>query len=105
MYCFFYTLKRKYTLLNEIEESDWNPNSKSLKRLCVTRWVEKYTAIHDFVELFPCVVGKLDKISEWKDAKATNGNILAKSMDSEFFVSLQVIKMTNNNYESNFFFC
>ncbi|XP_050057528.1 52 kDa repressor of the inhibitor of the protein kinase-like isoform X2 [Aphis gossypii] len=74
-------------------ESDFNPDSKSLKRLCATRWVERYSAIHDFVELYPCVVSALDKISEWKDSTATDANILAKSMDSEFFVSLQVIKV------------
>lgn len=94
MYCFFNAPKRKDMLLSEIEDIDLNPNSKSLKRLCVTRWVERYTAIHNFVELYPYVVGTLDKISEWKDSIATDANILAKSMDSEFFVSLQVIKVT-----------
>lgn len=94
MYCFFNTPKRKKMLLNEIEESDSNPNSKSLKHLCVTRWVERYTAVQNVVELFPCVVGALDKISEWKDPIATDAHILAKSMGSEFFVSLQVIRVT-----------
>ncbi|XP_022179579.1 52 kDa repressor of the inhibitor of the protein kinase-like [Myzus persicae] len=92
MYCFFNTPKRQDMLLSEIEESDFNPKSKSLKRLCATRWVERYSAIHDFVELYSCVVSALDKISEWKDSTATDANILSKSMDSDFFVSLQVIK-------------
>jgi len=88
-------------LLSEIEESDFNPKSKSLKCLCATRWVERYSAIHDFVELYSCVVSALDKISEWKDSTATDANILSKSMDSDFFVSLQVIKVIN---ESKMFF-
>lgn len=88
MYCFFNTPKRKDMLLSEIEENDFNADSKSLKRLCATRWVERYLVIHDFVELYPCVVSALDKISEWKDLIATDANILSKSLDSEFFVSL-----------------
>lgn len=103
MYCFFNTPKRQDMLLSEIEESDFNPKSKSLKRLCATRWVERYSAIHDFVELYSCVVSALDKISEWKDSTATDANILSKSMDSDFFVSLQVIKVINES--KMFFFC
>lgn len=66
--------------------------------------MERYTAIHGFIELYPCVVGALDKISEWKDSASTDANILAKSMDSEFFVSLQVIKVTIIMNQDFFFF-
>ncbi|KAL4122494.1 hypothetical protein QTP88_014816 [Uroleucon formosanum] len=34
----------------------------------------------------------LEKKSEWKDSTATDANILLKSVDSEFLVSLQVVK-------------
>lgn len=83
-------------MLNEIDESDLDLKSKSLKRLCATRWVERYTAINDFAELFSCVNGALEKISEWKDSTATDANILLKSFDSEFLVSLQVVKVIPN---------
>lgn len=96
MYCFFKTPKRNNVLLNEIDESDLDLKSKSLKRLCATRWVERYTAINDFAELFSCVIGALEKISEWKDSTATDANILLKSVDSEFLVSLQVVKVITN---------
>lgn len=36
MYCFFNTPKQKDMLLSEIEESDFTPDSKSLKRLYAT---------------------------------------------------------------------
>jgi len=97
MYCFFKTPKRNNVLLNKIDESDLDLKSKSLKRLCATRWVERYTAINDFVELFSCVIGALEKISEWKDSTATDANILLKSVDSEFLVSLQVVKVISIN--------
>lgn len=47
MYCFFNTPKHKNVLLNFINESSLDTKSK---------WVEWYTAVNDFVELFPFVV-------------------------------------------------
>jgi len=63
LYCFFNTPKRHSILLEAIANSYLNPSSKSLKRLCATRWVERYTAVNDFVELFSCVVEALEEIS------------------------------------------
>jgi hypothetical protein len=40
---------------------------KTLKRLCATRWVQRYDAVHDFVELFEFVLEALETISEWND--------------------------------------
>lgn len=74
MYCFFNTPKRKNVLLYIIDESNLDTKSKSLKRLCATRWVERYTAINDFVELFPFVVGALQKIYEWHDTTSSDAN-------------------------------
>ncbi|KAL4099002.1 hypothetical protein QTP88_023505 [Uroleucon formosanum] len=93
MYCFLNTPKRKNVLLSVINESDMDTRSKSIKHLCATRWVERYTAINDFVELFPYVIQTLEKICEWNDTTSTDDNILMKAMDSEFLTSLQVIKV------------
>lgn len=93
MYCFFNTPKRKNVLVHVIDESDMDTKSKSLKHLCATRWVERYTAINDFIELFPFVVVALDKIYGWNDTTATDAKILLNAMDSEFLISLQVVKV------------
>lgn len=93
MYCFLNTPKRKNVLLSVINESDLDTRSKSIKHLCATRWVERYTAINDFIELFPYVIQTLEKICEWNDTTSTDANILMKAMDSEFLISLQVIKV------------
>lgn len=50
----------------------------------------------NFVRLFSCIIGALEKISEWKDATATGANIVLKTINSEFVVSLQVIKVIIN---------
>lgn len=94
-YIFFNFPKRNNELLKVIDNGDWEPKVKTLKRLCVTRWVQRYDAINDFTELFPCVVTALDNISDWEHSSTTDANILLKAMDSEFLVSLQVIKVCN----------
>ncbi|KAE9538663.1 hypothetical protein AGLY_005762 [Aphis glycines] len=91
MYCFLNKPKPKNVLLSVINESDLDTRSKSIKHLCATRWVERYTAINDFLELFPYVIQTLEKIYEWNDTTSTDANILMKAMDSEFLISLQVL--------------
>jgi len=68
---------------------------KTLKRFCATRWVQKYDAVHDFVELFEFVLEALETISEWNDSSGstTDANLLLKAMDSEFIVSVYVVKV------------
>jgi len=98
MYCFLNTPKRKNVLLNFINEGSLDTKSKSLKHLCATRWVKRYTAVNDFVELFPFVVVALEHIiSEWNDTTSTDAKMLHKAMDSEFIISLQVIKVNMRN--------
>lgn len=96
MHCFFNTPKRNNVLLETIANSNLNPLAKSLKRLCATRWVERYTAINDFIELFPCIVDALEEIlNKFNDlSSASDANILMKSMDSEFLIALQVVKVS-----------
>lgn len=98
MYCFFNFPKRQNVILTAIDESDLEPKVKTLKRLCATRWVQRYDAINDFVELFPYVVISLENISEWTDASSVDANLLLKSMDSTFLISLQVIKVNIFDY-------
>ena len=95
MHNFFNSPKRNNVLLEAIINSDLNPSAKSLKRLCVTRWVERYTAINDFVELFPSIVDALEEIpNKFNDiSSVSDANVLLKSMDSEFLIALQVVKV------------
>ncbi|XP_060845934.1 52 kDa repressor of the inhibitor of the protein kinase-like [Rhopalosiphum padi] len=93
LYDFFNTPKRNNMLLNCIENVNETPNAKSLKRLCATRWIQRYDAVSDFVELFPYVIDALYNISNWHDSSATDASLLSKSIDSEFIISLQVVKL------------
>jgi len=95
LYVFFNTPKRNNVLLSCIENSDTDMKVKTLKRLCATRWVQRYDAVHDFVELFEFVLEALETISEWNDSSGstTDANLLLKAMDSEFIVSVYVVKV------------
>ncbi|XP_060862570.1 zinc finger MYM-type protein 1-like [Metopolophium dirhodum] len=92
-YCFFNFPKRNNELLEVINNDDWEPKVKTLKRLCMTRWVQRYDAINDFIELFPCVTTAHSNISEWNDSSSTDTNMMLKAIDLQFLVSLQVIKV------------
>ncbi|XP_060845763.1 zinc finger MYM-type protein 1-like [Rhopalosiphum padi] len=92
MYVFLKTPKRNNALLIAIDKGDFEPKIRTLKRLCATRWVQRYDAVNDFVELFPCVVAALEIITEWNDSSATDAAILLKAIDSEFLISLQITK-------------
>lgn len=92
VYEFFNTPKRHNVLLNCIENANETPKAKTLKRLCATRWIQRYDAVSDFVELFPYVIDALDNISSnWHDLSGTDASLLSKSIDSEFIISLQVV--------------
>ncbi|XP_050064719.1 zinc finger MYM-type protein 1-like, partial [Aphis gossypii] len=93
LYCFFNTPKRKNALFEAISNSDLIPSIKSLKRLCATRWIQRYDAVNDFVQLFPYVVVSLETMSSWKDVTAVEANMLRNTMDSEFLISVQIIKV------------
>lgn len=91
MYDFFNTPKRKSILTSIIENSETNPHARSLKRLCVTRWVAKYDSINDFIELVPYVYEALEDIYALNDSASTDARHLVNAMDFEFFVSLFVV--------------
>lgn len=94
MYVFFNTPKGNNVLLYCIENSDTDMKVKTLKRLCATRWVRRYDAVHDFVELFEFVLEALETISEWNDSSGstTVANLLLKAMNSEFIVSVYLLR-------------
>ncbi|XP_060845783.1 52 kDa repressor of the inhibitor of the protein kinase-like [Rhopalosiphum padi] len=83
----------KWNSTNQKLLSNEDPKVKTLKRLCATRWVQRYDAVTDFIELFVFVVESLENISNWNDSTSTEANILLKAIDSEFLISLQVIQL------------
>ncbi|XP_060846557.1 zinc finger MYM-type protein 1-like [Rhopalosiphum padi] len=92
VYTFFNTPKRNSVLLHVIENSDDEPSTKQLKRLCATRWIQRYDSVKDFSELFPFVLSALEIISDWKDP--SEARMIKKSMeDTEFIISFNVIKL------------
>ncbi|KAF0687421.1 52 kDa repressor of the inhibitor of the protein kinase-like, partial [Aphis craccivora] len=91
LYVFFNTPKRNTVLLSAIENGNTDQKVKTLKRLCATRWVQRYDSINDFVELFEFVVNALECISNWNDSSATDATLLLKSIDSEFIISVNIV--------------
>ncbi|KAJ8868750.1 hypothetical protein PR048_030290 [Dryococelus australis] len=47
------------------ENSDASPSARSLKRLCATRWIAKYDAVHDFIGLLEYTLEALQEICRW----------------------------------------
>lgn len=83
----------KYYVLSTIENIDVNQKIKTLKMLCATRWVQRYDAVHDFIELFKCVVEALEFMLDWKDSSAIDASLLLKSMDYEFLISINIVQV------------
>ncbi|XP_025192611.1 52 kDa repressor of the inhibitor of the protein kinase-like [Melanaphis sacchari] len=93
LYVFFNTPKRNAVLLSAIENSNTDQKVKTLKRLCATRWVQRYDSVHDFIELFEFLVNALECITEWNDSSATDATLLLKSFDSEFIISVNIVQL------------
>jgi len=55
MYLCFKTQKHNNILLIAIDMGNFEPKIKTLKRLCVSCWVQYYDAVNNFVNIFPCV--------------------------------------------------
>jgi len=89
----FNTPKRNTVLLNCIEKSNEEPKVQTLKKLCATRWVQRYDAVSDFIQLFSYVVNSLDVIKDWNDTTFTDASLLLQSIDTEFLISLNVVKV------------
>ncbi|XP_060844010.1 zinc finger MYM-type protein 1-like [Rhopalosiphum padi] len=85
---FFIYPKRKSVLIQKIENSSETSSKKTLKRSCETRWIERYHAVHDFLELFEYVEEALEDISEWNDndtsEKARRFNLIKSSTTNKY---------------------
>lgn len=90
---FFIFPKRKSILQFHIENSSATSTKKSLKRSCETRWIERFHAINDFMELYEYVIEALDTISEWDDNNTSNKarRLRSSILDIEFVISLFVL--------------
>ena len=62
-------------MFHVIDNENADLNIKKLKRLCATRWIQRYDAVNDFCELLAYVMIPLDKISEWKDSSGADASI------------------------------
>jgi len=90
---FFIYPKRKSVLIQKIENSSETSSKKTLKRSCETRWIERYHAVHDFLELFEYVEEALEDISEWNDNDTSEKarRLRFCMLNSEFIVCLFVL--------------
>lgn len=89
-YTFFNSPKRQAVLNDVIERSALDPKTKTLKRLCATRWVAKFDAVRDFLHVFDFVLESLDVISSWKDSSDAI-NLKWALLNTEFCVAIHVI--------------
>ncbi|VVC35783.1 Ribonuclease H-like domain,Domain of unknown function DUF4371 [Cinara cedri] len=75
---FFIYPKRESFLIQKIENSSETPSKKTLKRSCETRWIERYHAVNDFLELFEYVEEALEDISDLESLLFALGLVLTK---------------------------
>lgn len=89
---FLCTLNEKIYLYKQLK-SDERVHAKSLKRNCATRWIERFHSVHDFLELFECVIDSLDIISDWNDGDTSSqvNNFKHSTMQGEFIISLFIL--------------
>jgi len=87
-----YHQKRKNVLSHKILDSSNGTTKKTLKRCCATRWIERYHAVHDLLELFGFIVEPFSEISERNDNDTIGkAQRLQKSiLDGEFIISLLI---------------
>uniref|UniRef100_A0A2S2QAK7 Zinc finger MYM-type protein 1 n=1 Tax=Sipha flava TaxID=143950 RepID=A0A2S2QAK7_9HEMI len=90
---FFIYPKRKSVLIRKIENSFETPSKKTFKRSCETRWIDRYHAVHDFLELFEYVEEALENISEWNDNDTSEKarRLRISMLNSEFIICLFVL--------------
>ncbi|XP_025194273.1 52 kDa repressor of the inhibitor of the protein kinase-like [Melanaphis sacchari] len=63
----------------------------SLQSLCETRWVERYTAVTQFLTGISEIMDSLHKISNWNDRESSSkAKVLLNSIDCEFIITLYV---------------
>ncbi|XP_050065546.1 52 kDa repressor of the inhibitor of the protein kinase-like [Aphis gossypii] len=63
----------------------------SLQSLCETRWVERHTAVTQFLTGISEIMDSLHKISNWNDRESSSkAKVLLNSIDFEFVITLYV---------------
>jgi hypothetical protein len=69
---FFSYPKRRDVLNKALAEAENIPKIKTLKKMCTTRWIERFDSVSDFKEIYVYVVDALSEVSEWKDRVTAN---------------------------------
>lgn len=89
---FFIYPKRKSVLHHQIESSS-EISKKTLKKSCETRWIERFHAVNDFIELYNHVIESLEIISQWVDNETTGKarSLRNAVLNLEFLISLFVL--------------
>lgn len=64
-----------------------------MKRLCPTRWIERYNSIETFYEFFPAILNCLEEIILWNDSDTSSkaNHLLLAIQASEFNVALTIL--------------
>jgi len=80
-------------LKNEIEESQECITKKTLKRLCATRWVERFYAVNDFLELFEYLIESLFIILKWNDTETSSqaSNLRTSILKGDFIICILIV--------------
>ncbi|KAF0715056.1 52 kDa repressor of the inhibitor of the protein kinase-like [Aphis craccivora] len=79
--------------LAELKKKETSSNKQKLKRLCPTRWVERYNSIETFNEFFPAIIYCLEEMITWKDIDTSSkaNQLLLALQSSEFNVALSIL--------------
>ena len=90
---FFNTPKRKHVLNGLILDSDDDIRIRSLKRVSVTRWMERLHSASNFTELYSYILSALEKIQEFenKDTSREAMALLATITKGEFVVTMLML--------------
>ena len=77
-----------------VEKLHGTSNKKTLKGNCLTRWLEKFHAIADYIELFDGVVASLEEIESWTDNDVSHSATALKLsiLQSENIVTMVVLQ-------------
>ena len=91
--------KKRVTLRCALSLSSGYYGTGNLQSLCETRWVERVTALENFVSNYVPIVRALMAISRWKDtdAKSKASTLIKSVTSSTFIVTLfSCVAVTNN---------
>ena len=91
--------KKRVTLRCALSLSSGYYGTGNLQSLCETRWVERVTALENFVSNYVPMVRALMAISRWKDtdAKSKASTLIKSVTSSTFIVTLfSCVAVTNN---------